>query len=111
MCPWLWEAARLIRELRLAAMKGRALKAGDALSRRAFTSVEKNGRIHDSRRCMKPDYNPDKPLGILVGLQADFFTEEGLKTLFESEYTLSSESDRMGCRALKGRRFSTRSGC
>ena len=78
--------------------EGRALKAGDALKTGEPSPLWRRMDGFTIPAGMKPDYNPDKPLGILVGLQADFFTEEGLKTLFESEYTLSSESDRMGCR-------------
>ena len=35
---------------------------------------------------------------MITGLQRDAFTEEGRKLLFESEYLITAESDRMGCR-------------
>lgn len=35
---------------------------------------------------------------VIEGPQADYFTEKGKKTFFSSIYTVSSDSDRMGCR-------------
>ena len=47
---------------------------------------------------LNPMPAPDAPLAIITGLQDDAFTAEGKKILFESEYTITAESDRMGCR-------------
>jgi len=78
--------------------EGRALKAGDV--------VEAGGDGFFSKRIdgfrppdeILPDYSSASELFILPGLQMDAFTEDGLKTLFSSEYEVSGESDRMGCR-------------
>ncbi len=78
--------------------EGRALKQGDVLKVADPSPLWKKNNGFSPAKELLPDYNPELPLKILTGLQADAFTEAGLKTLFESEYTVSSESDRMGCR-------------
>jgi antagonist of KipI len=78
--------------------EGRALKAGDVLKTGAADAQWKNAGGFSLPQELRPDYKSDRPLKIITGLQQDAFTEAGLATLFGSEYTVTSESDRMGCR-------------
>jgi len=45
-----------------------------------------------------PKYEPDIEVRVMLGPQDDLFTEKGIAAFFSSEYTASSDSDRMGCR-------------
>lgn len=80
--------------------KGRALMAGDVIPLRN----PKNGRRDLSWRWMPPRrlVSPEDPdttvVRVIPGPQEDMFTEEGLKTFYESKYTITSHSDRMGYR-------------
>lgn len=78
--------------------EGRALKAGDVLKTGEPEPLWKNL----DGFAMPQDLNPfivcDEPLALMTGLQEDAFTEEGVNTLFSSEYVITAESDRMGCR-------------
>ena len=77
---------------------GRPLKAGDVVKICEPAPLMQRTHGLSLPHELRPDYNPARALGIVMGLQQEAFTEEGLKTLFSSEYTVSSESDRMGCR-------------
>ncbi|MDO5115117.1 MAG: biotin-dependent carboxyltransferase family protein [Synergistaceae bacterium] len=83
---------------KIGGMEGRALKSGDLLQ--VGTPAPLWKRLDGLRlpEELNPALPPDAPLALTVGLQEDAFTEEGKKTLFESEYLISAESDRMGCR-------------
>ena len=59
--------------------------------------MEEDRRIQYPRRTPS-DTGSGSALALMTGLQEDAFTEEGKKLLFESEYTITAESDRMGCR-------------
>ena len=83
---------------KIGGFEGRAIKNGDVIKvgepavlwKRldSFCLPEELGLSLDS----------DAQLAVIMGLQEDAFTEEGKKLLFESEYTITAESDRMGCR-------------
>ena len=78
--------------------KGRPLKGGDVVKVCDPAPLMQRTHGFTLPQGMRPDYDPSRPLGIVMGLQAGAFTDEGINTLFTSEYTVSSESDRMGCR-------------
>lgn len=78
--------------------QGRALKNGDLLQTGEPCAAWRRLAGFTLPNELRPDYSLDKPLKILMGLQADAFTEEGLETLFSAEYTVSTETDRMGSR-------------
>ena len=40
----------------------------------------------------------DQPVRVVLGPQADYFTDDGVKTFLSSSYTVSPQSDRMGFR-------------
>ena len=83
---------------KIGGFEGRALKNGDVITTGEPSPLWK--RLDGFT--LPPELNPalpaDAPLSLMTGLQEDLFTEEGIATLFSSEYTITSESDRMGCR-------------
>ena len=47
----------------------------------------------------KEDFGSDEiTVRVLLGPQDDYFTDHGIKTLLNSTYTVTNESDRMGCK-------------
>lgn len=81
---------------RVGGFHGRKLAAGDLVELRA-------GRARlpflRARRLPPPDYEKDDGvLRVVPGPQDGLFTREGLETFLRSEYTVTAESDRMGCR-------------
>ena len=81
---------------RVGGFHGRKLAAGDLVELRA-------GRARlpflRARRLPSPDYEKDDGvLRVVPGPQDGLFTREGLETFLRSEYTVTAESDRMGCR-------------
>ena len=78
--------------------EGRALKAGDVLKTGLPDARWKSAEGFSLPPELRPDYKSGRPLKIITGLQQDAFTEAGLDTLFNSEYAVTNESDRMGCR-------------
>lgn len=86
---------------------GRKLTAGDRIGFRSPKHVLPNL----SRRNMAPeDFSPtEHVLRVVMGPQDDYFSEEGIHTFLESVYTVSGETDRMGCR-LDGPKISHRLG-
>lgn len=94
--------------------EGRALRAGDLLP----LAAPRAGLPGLGERCASPrgvlGAAPPEPGGIVAlravpGPQDDYFTPEGLKTFFGEVYTVTSRSDRMGCR-LEGPEIGSRSG-
>lgn len=83
---------------RMGGFNGRALKDGDVLNTGEPAPLMNRMDGFSLPDDMRPVYDPEKPLYVCVGLQSDAFTEEGLKTLFGSEYMVSAQSDRMGSR-------------
>lgn len=45
-----------------------------------------------------PTYSKDIKVGVILGQQDDHFTEAGIKTFLNENYTVTQESDRMGIR-------------
>jgi biotin-dependent carboxylase-like uncharacterized protein len=73
---------------------GRPLKQGDII-KRGIGSLLKQAR-HLSPAVI-PQYSSNIVIHAVLGPQDDFF-DEGIKTLFESEYMISPKADRMGYR-------------
>lgn len=81
---------------RVGGFHGRKLAAGDLVEERAC-------RTHlpflRARRLPPPDFEQDDGvLRVIMGPQDGLFTREGIETFLHSEYTVTAESDRMGCR-------------
>ena len=79
---------------RIGGLHGRRFQRGDVLPLKA-------GRVaaRAERALAKPlDLGLDQPIRVILGPQADYFTDEALRAFLESEYTVSPQSDRMGFR-------------
>ncbi|MSP50259.1 MAG: biotin-dependent carboxyltransferase [Alphaproteobacteria bacterium] len=79
---------------RLGGIDGGPLRAGQALPLRLAEAPEGQDLALD------PSLLPAPPARIRVvpGPQDDAFTDEGIETLLSATYTVTSETDRMGCR-------------
>ncbi len=88
----------------LGGFHGRALKAGDEIS---FTAPRADIPNEDRRKLQPPLRQPGtQTLRVVLGPQAGTsFSGEAVATFLKEEYTVTNESDRMGCR-LKGKALS-----
>jgi biotin-dependent carboxylase-like uncharacterized protein len=83
--------------------EGRALKAGDILPvgkevlRELSEEDIKEPKMED---ILRPAYPSSFTVRVIAGVQEEAFTEKGIWTFYSSEYQMSEESDRMGCRLL-----------
>ncbi len=77
---------------------GSAIRAGDILQtgKPAIELAKLAARDFPFEKFMKYSQSPE--IEVIPGPQRDWFTEEGLQTFYESEYTLSQSFDRMGYR-------------
>jgi biotin-dependent carboxylase-like uncharacterized protein len=73
---------------------GRSLKPGDIIKRGKGLLLDKEQKLSPA---VTPQYSSNIVIRAVPGPQDDFFNE-GLKTLFESEYMVSAKADRMGYR-------------
>ncbi|MCD7716891.1 MAG: biotin-dependent carboxyltransferase family protein [Lachnospiraceae bacterium] len=62
-----------------------------------------------SRKMEAPEYPEDLLIRVIPGPQDDYFTDSGLETFFSGTYTVSQDSDRMGCR-LNGPAIESKNG-
>lgn len=90
--------------------EGRALMKGDLLQ----TGLEKQGeRILPRTRRLHPNLIPTYPkhteIRVILGPQANAFTDQGLRTFLSSPYKVTKDIDRMGLR-LEGERIEHRLG-
>jgi len=74
--------------------EGRALKAGDRL-RLKNAVADPRGEV---RVRQVPDLGVMEPIRVVLGPQADYFTDEAIATFLAAPYTVSREADRMGLR-------------
>lgn len=77
-------------------LDGRALKSGDIIP-----SLNANGEFHKHNICRtEPDSFDVKEITVrvIMGPQDDYFTENGINTFLNTPYSVSNESDRMGCK-------------
>lgn len=77
---------------------GSALKAGDVLNSFAPTTDLLKLAARDFPVSKYIQYSQTPTLEVIPAPQADWFTSEGIRTFYESEYTLSPSFDRMGYR-------------
>lgn len=79
----------------LGGLEGRPLKKGDVVSREPFTPPRcKEIRLPEEYR---PVWTNVIRLRAVLGPQEEFF-QEGLQVFFDSEFLVSPQADRMGCR-------------
>ena len=86
--------------------KGRALKAGDILE---VGTVRKNFEEVKNRKIRQRMFPREIVLRAVEGPQALYFTDKGKRTFYDSAYTISGESDRMGYR-LSGQAVESKNG-
>ena len=80
----------------LGGVEGRALLSGDRIS---FTAPRKELRHQKRRKLDVPDFSAkEQDIRVVLGMQQEYFTKEGIRTFFESPYEISGQSDRMGYR-------------
>ena len=78
----------------LGGFQGRRLARGDHVPL-ALESVEAGAE----RTLARPlDLALDQPIRVILGPQAEYFTDDAIETFLNSEYTVSAQSDRMGFR-------------
>ena len=82
----------------LGGYQGRALKKGDMISCGAPHILWKRTAGFELPRVTGFFPSADTTLRVMAGPQDDMFTREGMQTFLRSRYTVSAESDRMGCR-------------
>lgn len=85
--------------------EGRALKEGDALPL-AFARAPQREELYLPA---PPSRKSEEKIAVVLGPQEEYFTEEALSLLLESEFRVSAAADRMGMR-LEGPRLSHRDG-
>lgn len=96
--PLLMESRSTFLRGKIGGMQGRTLKTGDEI--KAFMSS-----LNLETCCSnaipepyKPTWSSDITLRVILGPQDNHFSENGLATFFNSTYTITEESDRMGYR-------------
>lgn len=77
-------------------LEGRALQAGDVL--KIGSDAARPPRELQLPAKFVPKYPGQVTLRVMLGPQDDLFTPQGVNTLFDSEYEISPEADRMGYR-------------
>ncbi len=75
--------------------QGRALRRGDLLPVGVPPCPYEE---ISGRRAKQPDYPSSITVRVIPGPQEDAFTGTGLQTFYSQPYTVSAQSDRMGCR-------------
>ncbi len=93
IAPVLGSASTYVRAA-IGGFEGCRLKAGDRVPLR-LDSVEVRGEYALARPL---DLGLDQPIRVVLGPQADFFTDGAVQTFLASAYTVSPQSDRMGYR-------------
>jgi len=74
---------------------GRQLRSGDIIKGFPTISLERSYAFPEE---FIPKYTDFHKICVVLGPQADMFTEKGIETFLTSEYTITSEADRMGYR-------------
>ncbi|RBI60346.1 allophanate hydrolase [halophilic archaeon] len=82
----------------LGGYEGRALEAGDTLP---IGETEIDPTTVDGQSVpddQQPTYDPSEPIRVVIGLCDYRLTDDGRRALLDSEWTVSSEADRVGYR-------------
>ncbi|HTU02001.1 MAG TPA: 5-oxoprolinase/urea amidolyase family protein, partial [Candidatus Sulfotelmatobacter sp.] len=77
---------------------GRPLAAGDVLAAGPVPDPLERVAGFSAPQSWRPGPGGEVTLRVVMGPQADAFTEAGLRTFLTSTYQVSARSDRMGCR-------------
>lgn len=80
----------------LGGFKGRKLRAGDYMN---FRLKRRYLPFFLSRKLQLDEFDQEETvLRVVMGPQDDMFSKQGIETFLNSEYTVTSDFDRMGCR-------------
>lgn len=81
-------------------MQGRKLQNGDEIEwKNTECRMRKISKLL-KKRISQEDYSGEKEIRVVLGSQADLFTEKGISTFLNEKYKISSDSDRMGIRMV-----------
>jgi allophanate hydrolase len=93
LAPQLGSASTYVRG-RMGGINGLTLKAGDSVPLRQPAAMERPERM-----LAQPfDLALEQPVRVMLGPQADFFSEAAIEQFLSAEYVVSAQSDRMGFR-------------
>jgi biotin-dependent carboxylase-like uncharacterized protein len=76
-------------------MHGRPLKTGDVIEGFDVSPLKAQYEMPSE---MAPQFPDNINVNVILGPQTDMFTEKGIETFLSSQYTVTSEADRMGYR-------------
>ena len=92
--PVLGSASTYVRGA-IGGLQGRRLQKSDIVPLKRARADD----LRDEYALPRPlDLAFDQPIRVVLGPQADYFTDDGVKTFLSSSYTVSPQSDRMGFR-------------
>ncbi|MCS7125155.1 MAG: biotin-dependent carboxyltransferase family protein [Candidatus Bathyarchaeota archaeon] len=80
---------------KLGGIEGRPLKAGDIIQGFSVPPLRDCFKMPEN---LVPQFTGNFSVHVVLGPQADMFTEKGIETFLSSSYTVTMESDRMGYR-------------
>ena len=83
---------------RIGGINGSEVRPGDRI--KVLPSLKPFNQIRNRRipKDLIPQYSSEVVVRVILGPQEHAFTKEGIQTFFASEYTVSTDSDRMACR-------------
>ena len=99
--PKVMSSAATYTKAKIGGLEGRALRKGDTLHTAEATYPTLGARVPPE---YIPIYSDHIEIKVILGPQEDFFTEDGIRTFLQSDYTVSTQADRMGYR-LEGPRI------
>jgi antagonist of KipI len=79
-------------------LEGQPLQAGDTLQTGPFPRLSAELAARTLTEESRPDYSDRPVIDVIMGPQADFFTDESVEIFLSREYSISLTSDRMGYR-------------
>lgn len=81
---------------KIGGVSGRALQKGDVVA--IISSAQSDYKSVHLAAEDTPDYHDDVEIGVIVGPQAEYFTERGIADFFSSPYKVTGDANRMGYR-------------
>ena len=79
-------------------LDGRGLQAGDVIKTAYLPSVPQELAARSLLQEARPNYDNHPILDVILGPQANYFTDENIQMFLSNEYSISLTSDRMGYR-------------
>jgi len=93
--PLVMSSAATYTRASIGGLDGRALRKGDILQTAEATHPTMRARVPPE---YIPLYQQQIELRVILGPQDNCFTEDGIRTFLQSDYTASTQADRMGYR-------------